>query len=96
MLFHVIPVARWTIEVVTVDPVTQTIATCEGGGIIRRWNHTLHAEPSPGGGCRYVDVIDLDAGPFTPVTAAVVAVIFRYRQRRLKRLARRHLAAAPG
>jgi len=96
MLFHVIPFARWTIEVAKVDPVTRTIATCEGGGVIRRWNHTLHVEPSPEGGCRYVDVIDLEAGPFTSAAAAMVAVIFRYRQRRLRKLARRHLAAVPG
>ena len=96
MLFHIIPFARWTIEVVRVDPAARTIATREGGGIIRRWNHTLHAEPLPGGGCRYTDVIDLDAGAFTSATAAATAVIFWYRQRRLGKLARRHLAVAPG
>ena len=96
MLFHVIPFARWTIEVVKVDPVTRTIVTCEGGGIIRRWNHTLHVEPSPQEECRYVDVINLDAGPFTPAAAAIVAVIFRYRQRLCRSRTRHHLTEAPG
>ena len=92
MLFHVIPFARWTIQVASVNPATCTIVTREGGGLIRQWNHTLHVEPSPGGGCRYVDVIDLDAGPFTPIAAAIVTGIFRYRQSRLRNLASRHLA----
>lgn len=96
MLFHVIPFARWTIRVARVDPATRTIATREGGGIIRQWNHTLHVEPSPQGGCRYVDVIDLEAGRFTSAAAAVVAVIFWYRQSRLRKLSRRHLAVMPG
>jgi hypothetical protein len=95
MLFHVIPFARWTIQVARVDPATRTIATREGGGVIRRWNHTLHVEPSPEGGCRYVDVIEVEAGPLTPAAAAVAGIIFRYRQRRLRKLARRHLAAVP-
>ncbi len=46
----------------------------------------------PEGGCRYVDVIDLDAGPFTPIAAAIVSGIFRYLQSRLRNLANRHLA----
>jgi hypothetical protein len=95
MLFHVIPFARWTIEVAKVDPAARTIATREGGGVIRRWDHTLHVEPSPQEGCRYVDVIDVEAGPFTPAAAAIVNLIFRYRQRRLRKLARSYLAATP-
>jgi len=92
MLFHVIPFARWTIQVASVNAATCTIVTREGGGLIRQWNHTLHVEPAPGGGCRYVDVIDLDAGPFTPIAAVIVSGIFRYRQGRLRNLASRHLA----
>jgi hypothetical protein len=92
LLFHVVPFARWTIKVVRVDPDHKTIVTNEHGGMIRVWNHTLHVDELAPGRSRYTDSIELDAGPLTPVVAAGVGLIFSYRQRRLRRLARNHLA----
>jgi hypothetical protein len=91
LLFHVVPFARWTIEVVRVDPDHKTIITNEHGGMIRVWNHTLHVEElGPDRSC-YTDSIDVDAGPLTAVVAPCVGFIFSYRQRRLRHLARNHL-----
>lgn len=93
LMFHVIPFAKWTINVVRVDPATRTIVTNEHGGIIRCWNHTLHVEGLDAVRSRYTDSIEVDAGPLTPVVAASVRLIVSYRQRRLRRLARTHLGA---
>ena len=92
--FHVIPVYRHTINVVSVDPVTHTIRTREHGGMLRVWNHTLHVEPTDGGRSRYADTVEIDAGRLTPVVVRGAREIFRYRQRRWRRLVREHLLAA--
>ena len=95
-LFHVIPLSRHTIEVVSIDDDRRTITTHEHGGLLRRWDHTLHVEPLDDSRSRYADTIELDAGALTPLMARVASAIFRYRHRRWHRLARRHLVAAPG
>lgn len=91
-LFHVIPLSKHTIEVVRIDHETMTIETEEHGGMIRRWHHTLHAEPLDATRSRYRDTVDIDAGLFTGVVARLSIGIYRYRQRRWHRLARKHLA----
>lgn len=93
LLFHVIPLHRHTIEVVEVDAGSRTIRTHEHGGLIRRWDHTLHAEALPGGRCRYADTVIIDAGWATPVVAAFAKIAYRYRHRRWPELLRRQ---APG
>lgn len=93
LLFHLIPFAKWTINVVRVDPATRTIRTNEHGGIIRCWNHTLHAEALDATLTRYTDTIEVGAGALTTIVARCVGFIFSYRQRRLRRLARERLAS---
>jgi ligand-binding SRPBCC domain-containing protein len=95
LLFHVIPFARWTIKIVRVDPESRTIATKEHGGVIRTWNHTLHVEAVDTNRSRYSDTIEVNAPGPTRITATIVNLMFAYRQRRLRHLARAHLAAAP-
>jgi hypothetical protein len=98
--FHVVPAYRHTIEVVAVDEETRTLRTHEHGGVLRRWDHVLHAEPVSDGGagatgtgprCRYSDTVTIDAGRLTGVVAAMAVGIYRYRQRRWHRLVRKHL-----
>jgi hypothetical protein len=91
LLFHVIPISRHTIHVVEVDQATRTLRSREHGGILRAWNHTLHAEPAGGHSCRYSDTVDIEAGPLTGVVAFAATGIYRYRQRRWHKLTRRHL-----
>jgi hypothetical protein len=91
MLFHVIPFSRHTIRVVEVDAATRTLRSREHGGILRAWNHTLHAEPVSADRCRYSDTVEIDAGALTPMVAVTARWIYRYRQRRWLRLVRRHL-----
>lgn len=51
--------------------------------------HGLIGIPAPAG--RYTDTVDIDAGPLTGVVARAAVWIYRYRQARWRRLARRHL-----
>lgn len=98
MALHVVPAYRHTIEVVEVDESTGTIRTHERGGALRAWNHTLHVEPLGANLCRYSDTVDIDAGVLTGVVVALANSIYRYRQRRWRKLVRRHLTtdlAAP-
>ena len=91
--FHLIPAYRHTIEIVEVDEATRTIRTHEHGGMLKAWNHTLHAEPVNENSCRYSDTVEIDAGAATALVAKVAVGIYRYRQRRWRKLVRRHMAA---
>lgn len=87
-LGRVFPISRHTIEVVLVDHEERTLLTEEYGGMVRRWRHRITAQPLSAGSCRYVDRVDIQAGPLTPIVAAFAQVFYRYRQRRWWRLAR--------
>lgn len=93
--FHVIPAYRHTIEVVEVDRESRTIRTREHGGVLKAWNHTLHVEPIDEHACRYSDTVAIDAGILTGVVAAAADGIYRYRQRRWRKLVRQHLTNEP-
>ncbi|MGV9797898.1 hypothetical protein ACWDTP_07545 [Mycobacterium sp. NPDC003449] len=83
---------RHTIEVVDVDPAIRTIRTREHGGVLRRWDHTLHVEPVADGTCRYSDIVDIDAGPLTGMVVVLARGIYAYRHRRWRKLVRKHLS----
>jgi len=89
--FHLIPAYRHTVEIAEVDEATRTIRSHEHGGVLRAWNHTLHAEPIDDNRCRYSDTVDIDAGRLTALVAAIAVGIYRYRQRRWHKLVRLHL-----
>lgn len=89
MAFHVIPAYRHTIEVTEVDEATGTIRTREHGGVLKAWNHTLHVEALQADSCRYSDTVDIDAGFLTGAVVAIANGIYRYRQRRWRKLMRR-------
>jgi hypothetical protein len=93
VVFHLIPAYRHTIEVVEVDEATTTVRTHEHGGILKSWNHTLRVEAVDENSCRYIDTVDIDAGPATALVAKVATWLFRYRQRRWHKLVRKHLLA---
>jgi hypothetical protein len=90
-LFHVLPLSRHTIELAELDGDTRTMRSREHGGLLRAWNHTLHVEPLGQGRSRYTDRVEIDAGPLTGVVARAAVWIYRYRQVRWRRLARRWL-----
>lgn len=91
LAFNLVPAYRHTIEVVEVDEQTRSIRTHEHGGVLRRWDHTLHVEPAGADVCLYSDTVVIDAGPLTRLVCLLSTGIYRYRQRRWHRLVRKHL-----
>lgn len=91
MLFHVLPMYRHHIHVLKVEHSTRTIKSHEYGGIVTRWDHTLHVEDIGVDHCRYSDTVIIEAGAYTTVVASASRAIYRYRQRRWHRLVKRQL-----
>jgi hypothetical protein len=97
LLFGVVPVSYHHLQVREIDADAMRLVAHEWGGAVRRWEHTIWVEPLGEGRCRYTDRIEIDAGPFTAIVAGFAALFYRHRQRRWRRLARRHLASTrPG
>jgi hypothetical protein len=92
MLFGLLPVSYHHLQVREIDGEAMRIVTHEWGGAVRRWDHSIWIEPLSGGRCRYTDRIDIDAGGLTPAVAGFARLFYRHRQRRWRRLARRHLS----
>ncbi len=92
--FH-LPVG-WThtIRVVEADPARGILRTEESGGAVRRWEHTIEVSSLDVGRTRYRDLVEMDAGPLTPVVAVWAHVFYRVRQHRWRTLARRLPSAA--
>ena len=85
--FH-LPVGwRHTIRVVEADEAGGSIRTEEGGGVVRRWTHTIGVQPLATRRCRYTDTIDIDAGVLTLPIWAWASVFYRVRQHRWRLLA---------
>jgi hypothetical protein len=87
--FHVIPAWKHEIRIVRIDEAAREIYTNERGGPVRHWNHRIKIESRSAGRCRYTDEIEIRAGPITPLVAGFSQVLFRYRQSRWRKLARR-------
>ncbi len=86
-LFRVIPILRYTIEIVEIDHASMTLLTEEHGGLLRTWRHTIVVEPLAEDRCRYEDRVDIEAGVLTAVVAGFARVFYRYRQRRWRKVA---------
>ncbi|OLF13603.1 hypothetical protein [Actinophytocola xanthii] len=93
-LFHAVPAWRHRIHLVEVDPRTRTMRSRERGGLITTWNHTLRVESLGERRCRYSDIVEIGAGRITPLVANIALLLYRYRQRRWRRLVRHGLLPA--
>jgi carbon monoxide dehydrogenase subunit G len=96
LFFHVIPAWKHEIRIVRLDPAAREIHTSEHGGPVRTWNHRIKIEPESERTCRYTDEIEIRAGPLTPSVWLFAQLIFLYRQRRWRKLARNLRAQASG
>lgn len=91
LLFHCIPLSRHTIHLTEIDHAARTLRTEEHNGLIRSWNHALRVEPVSERTCRYSDTVDIEAGALTAPVAGLAVLLYRYRQRRWRKLVRKHL-----
>jgi len=86
--FNRVPLNDHRLQIVSVDDDTRTIHTNESGGQITRWEHRITVDPSGPGRSLYTDAVELEAGAVTPFVKVYAEAFYRYRQRRLRRLAR--------
>ena len=87
-LFGVVPAWTHTQRFERVSDEDREIVVRERGGPYRRWDHSMRIEPLTDGSCRFVDAIEVEAGPLTPVVWVAAALLCRSRMRRLRELAR--------
>jgi hypothetical protein len=89
LFFGVLPAWRHEIHVVSVDQAGHEIRTEEHGGPVRTWRHRIAVDPEGWGATRYLDEIEIGAGPLTPLVWLYAQFFYRYRQWRWRRLAGR-------
>lgn len=94
-LFGTLPLGAHTIFVERIDPEARTIQTRESGGQVRRWDHRLRVRPAGRGRTLYSDEITIEAGWLTGLVWLYAQALYRHRQRRGRRIARRRAAAEP-
>jgi hypothetical protein len=90
-LFGFIPLGVHTLEFLRVDGARREIQTHESDALVARWDHLVRVEPA-GSQCRYSDEVVIDAGRLTPVVALFANLLYRHRQRRWRRIAKRLVA----
>jgi len=88
----VLPLGRQTISI-TLPPAGpgEVLVRDDGSGqLVRRWDHLITLRSSGDGTCtRYTDRVDVDAGPLTLPVWLWAHLLYRWRQLRWRRLARR-------
>lgn len=84
-VFGFLPAWRHRLQVARVDDDRRVIQTLEGGKFVSNWDHRVEVEEA-GAGTRYVDDIEIEAGPFTWAVMLYAKALYRYRQRRLQHL----------
>ncbi len=96
-LFHAIPAWEHHLRLVRVDDARRELLSRGRGGFVRSWEHRIGIEPEGPHRCRYTDEVSIDAGIFTAAAWAFACLLYRYHQRRWRRLIRDlPVSAAPG
>ena len=96
LLFGFVPLSKHCIRVESIDDEARTLISAESGGVVRSWDHEICVVDIDGGNCTYVDRVEIDAGPLTPVVHTLATLFYKYRQRRWRALAPLLAAAATG
>jgi ligand-binding SRPBCC domain-containing protein len=89
LFFGVLPAWHHEIHVARLDDASHEIRTEERGGPVRDWRHRITVDAEGWGATRYMDEIQIAAGPLTPFVWLYAQLFYRYRQWRWRRLARR-------
>ncbi len=86
------PLGRHRLTIEELNATARRVQSDESSALVRSWRHLITVEPRGSGGCRYTDVVEIDAGPLSLAVVTFAAGFYRWRQRRWRALARRHLA----
>ena len=86
LLFGFIPLG-WQIIGVEMPTEDRVYGLRDNGrsSLIKIWDHRIEVEQA-GGGTRYVDDVEIEAGPLTGLVWLYAKALYRYRQRRLQKL----------
>lgn len=87
LFFNIVPAWEHRLRIIRIDHEKMEITSQEDGGPVRRWNHRKWIEAESEQTCLYTDEIDIDAGLLTFLIWAYAHVFYRYRQRRMRKLA---------
>jgi hypothetical protein len=88
-LFGFLPLGSRTLHFERIDPQTRQIQTRESDAFVRNWDHLITLDETPDGRCVYRDEIEVRAGVLTPFVWLFAQALYRHRQRRWQRVARR-------
>ena len=88
LLLGFIPLGWHRIRIASIDTEARRLRTEEGSRVLQRWEHELEVEVVDDVSCRYTDRLEIDAGVLTPLVGLFARLLFRYRHRRWRRLAR--------
>ena len=75
-------------RIIRVDRENMDLASREEGGVVRQWDHRKWVEEESESSCLYTDEIDINAGLLTLFIWAYAHFFYRYRQRRMRQLAK--------
>src|SRR5690606_24160856 len=90
LVFGWLSAGRQLVRISRSESGTARVLRDDGSGQLARvWNHTIRVEPSPGGGTRYTDIVEVQAGVLTPFVWAFAQMFYRHRQRRWRALVER-------
>lgn len=85
-LFGFIPLGTHRAIIPFIDRFQHSIYTSEANDFIKNWKHQLSLEKVDENHTKYTDIIDFDAGIFTPLMMPISKIFFMHRHRKLKRL----------
>lgn len=88
-LFGFLPVGVRTIYFEHIDPAAREIQSREHDVLIRRWDHLVRVQPLADGRSRYSDEVQIEAGWLTFFVWLYAQGLYRHRQRKWRRVARR-------
>ena len=89
LLFNLVPAWKHRMRLIRIDHDKMELSSEEQGGLVRRWDHRKWIEEDSESRCLYTDEIDIDAGLLTFLIWAFAHCFYRYRQRRMRQLAKR-------
>ncbi len=90
-LFLFIPVWKRKNYIEKIDEDNHTIQSRESGEIgLKKWDHLIKVEKTENGKTHYTDIVEINAGIFTPLYFLFASLFYRHRQRRWRALADRN------
>ena len=88
LFFNLLPAWKHRMHIIRVDHENMELVSQEGGGLVGRWDHRKWIEEESESSCHYTDEIEIRAGLLTFLIWAYAHLFYRYRQRRMRRMAR--------